>query len=62
MTSNTTFRAILWIVLTVSAATNVIAGNVLSGTTWIGYIAGGVAVACIAGLIASHVRGRKQGS
>ncbi|WP_157248889.1 hypothetical protein [Nonomuraea typhae] len=62
MTSDTTFRAFLWIVLTACAAVNVIANNILSGTTWIGYIAGGIALACIAGLITSHVRGRKQGS
>ncbi|MEV4896498.1 hypothetical protein AB0K48_44775 [Nonomuraea sp. NPDC055795] len=57
--SGTATRAVLWLVLTVSAVVNVIANNILHGTEAIGIVAGLVAVVCIAGLIVSHVSGRR---
>ncbi|MFI9553204.1 hypothetical protein [Nonomuraea endophytica] len=55
----TATRAVLWLVLTVSAVVNVIANNILTGTAAIGIVAGIVAVGCITGLIISHVSGRR---
>ncbi|MFI6298610.1 hypothetical protein ACIBEJ_43975 [Nonomuraea sp. NPDC050790] len=53
------WRAVLWMVLTVSVVVNVITGSLLGGYTAVSIVAGCVAVACIGGLIVSHVRGRK---
>ncbi|MFD1932749.1 MULTISPECIES: hypothetical protein [Nonomuraea] len=53
-------RALLWLVLIVSAAVN-IAGNLFDRTsTPVGLGAGIIAVGCIAGLISHHVVARRR--
>ncbi|MFB9967119.1 hypothetical protein [Sinosporangium siamense] len=51
-------RAVLWVVLMVSAVVNVIANNLGDGISPLGMGAGVVSVACIAALIIHHFRGR----
>ncbi|WP_283135901.1 hypothetical protein [Rhizohabitans arisaemae] len=52
-------RAGLWILLMISAVVNVIANNLGDGVSPLGLGAGGVAAACIVGLIVHHYNRRK---
>ncbi|ACZ83303.1 hypothetical protein [Streptosporangium roseum] len=57
----TALRALLWIVLIVSASINIVLNTFGSATATVpGTAAGIVAVACIAGLVTHHFRRRRS--
>lgn len=49
-------RALLWTVLVVAVAINVVANTIGGGGLFVGLGSGLVAVACVVGLIVHHVR------
>ncbi|GAA2358842.1 hypothetical protein GCM10010404_10040 [Nonomuraea africana] len=50
----------LWVVLTVCLAVNVVAGTVGGGNLLIGLPSGLIAVGCAAGLVALHLKERRS--